>query len=100
MENKVNKPGLLLVSLKLQAAVQLDRFGMYDAAHRVGRHIDVRKVEALVSSALGARFNIYCMDFGAAALDIDNRRDLETMRRRFDEWSSIAKRVAEEASES
>ena len=98
MENKVNKPGLLRESLKLQAALQLDRFGMYDAAHRMGRHIDVREVEALVSSALGARFRTFCMDFGAAALDIDNRRDFETMKRRFDEWRSIAKRAEEEAS--
>jgi hypothetical protein len=44
----------------------------------------------VISRTLGIRFKAFCMDFGASALDIDNRRDLVTMRRRFERWKALA----------
>lgn len=81
----------------LELAVQLDRFGLYGAAHRVGEKIDLHVVEDVISRTLGIRFKTFCMDFGAAVLDIDNRRDLVTMRRRFEEWKALTAEREREA---
>ncbi|HEB02587.1 MAG TPA: hypothetical protein ENI12_05065 [Nitrospirae bacterium] len=73
----------------LEIALQCDRFGWYGKAHEIGRKIDLQEVEALISRTLAIRYKTFCMDFGGAALDIDNRRDKTTMQRRFEEWRDL-----------
>ena len=73
----------------LELALQCDRFGWYNKAHEIGHGIDLQDIEALISRALAIRYKTFCLDFGGAALDIDNRRDKITMQRRFEEWREL-----------
>ena len=75
--------------IMLEFALQLDRFGLYKKAHDVGQAIDIKVLENVISRTLGMRFKTFCMDFGGAALDIDNHRDKITMGRRFKEWQEL-----------
>lgn len=80
---------LLKWALVLELALQFDRFGRYSMAHRIGQGIDVHTVEDVLSRTLRIRFKAFCMESGGSALDVDNKRDLETMRLRFDQWQEI-----------
>jgi GTP:adenosylcobinamide-phosphate guanylyltransferase len=82
---------LLKWAFMLEMAVQFDRFGWYGKAHQMGSKIDVHVLEELISRTLNVRFKTCFLDFGGAALDIDNRRDKVTISRRFDEWRELIK---------
>lgn len=80
---------LLKWGVMLEMALQLDRFGWYGKAHQIGSKIDVHVLEELISRTLDVRFKTCFLEFGGAALDIDNRRDKITISRRFDEWREL-----------
>lgn len=91
MRSDVNRFSIFKTSLMFQAALQADHFGMYGLAHAIGEFIDLPRTEAIVSKALGLRFKTMFMDFGGAALDIDNEESLMTARLMFDEFMAMAK---------
>lgn len=76
--------------LRLTVFMQLALIGDYMGVDRISkslrRFIDLKEIEGCISDALNIRFNVYCMDFGGAAVDVDNERDLDVIARRFDEW--------------
>lgn len=89
----IKDPGrlpLLWTLFKLQLTLQADRFALMGIAQAIGNHIDIRKAEMLASRAVKARVRIMFMDYGGAAIDIDNAQSLEVARTRYEEFTSLA----------
>jgi len=80
------KGKVLRLTILMQLALIGDYMGVYRISKSLRPLIDMREIEDCISEALKIRFKVYCMDFGAAAVDVDNERDLEVISKRFDEW--------------
>jgi len=78
--------------LRLTLLMQLALIGDYMGVDRISKSLrplmDIREIEACISNALRIRFRVYCMDFGASAVDIDSEKDLEIISERFDSWKN------------
>lgn len=81
---------LLWTLFKMQMTLQADRFGLQGIAEAIGKRIDISKAELTASRAIRARVKIMFMDYGGAAIDIDNTQSLEVARERFEEFTSLA----------
>jgi hypothetical protein len=92
----IKDPGklrLIWTLLIMQATLQADRLGLYGAARSIGSLLDIKKAEATASRAIGAGFKTVMMEFGGAAMDIDNEESLNAARVRFEEYMRIADKV-------
>jgi len=78
--------------LRLTILMQLALIGDYMGFNRISKslrpYIDLHEIEACISEALSIRFKVYCMDFGASAVDVDNENDLDIISKRFDSWKN------------
>ena len=81
-----SKGKVLRLTVLMQLALIGDYMGVYRISKSLRPFIDLKEIEACISDALGIRFKVYCMDFGAAAIDVDNEKDLEIISKRFDSW--------------
>ena len=53
-----------------------------------------KELEATISTIMKTRFSALEVPFPGAALDIDNAKDYEAMKTRFDEWRKFLSRVS------
>ena len=79
----------------MQVASFADHSGLRALADRVRRWIPIAKVEAALSSLLGASLRFVVTDIGGCALDIDNERDYDAVGAMFGEWSKAQQLRAE-----
>ena len=63
-----------------------DRWGWRRVADFFGRFVAISSVEAAVSALLRASFRIVVTDVGGCAVDVDNEKDLDSARARFEPW--------------
>jgi len=84
----VRKGAVLRLTVLLQLALIGDYMGVYGLSKSLRPFIDLHEIEECISNALGIRFKVYCMDFGASAVDIDSEKDLEIISKRFDSWKN------------
>lgn len=84
---------LALTLLGMQTTLQAERLGLYGTARTLGRMLDLRKADEAASRATGARLRTVVMEYGAAAIDIDNMESLEAIRERFQEFMSVSRDI-------
>ncbi|MDH3212481.1 MAG: nucleotidyltransferase family protein [Myxococcales bacterium] len=72
-----------------------DRLGLRRVSDRLRRWIALERTEAAVSMMLQTSFRFVPTDLGGAAVDIDNERDCDVARRRYDEWVKAQTGLAE-----
>ncbi len=66
----------------------VDRRGWRRLADLLRRALPVDRVERAVSALLDTHFRFVVTEGGGCAVDIDNERDYDVMKRRYDEWRS------------
>ncbi len=72
-----------------------DRRGWRGLADRVRRWVPIKRVERRCSALLGGSFRFITTEAGGCAVDVDNERDLEASRERFEDWSRAQRERAE-----
>lgn len=63
-----------------------DRRGWHRLADATRRMLPIARVERAVSALLDTRFRFVITEGGGCAVDIDNERDYDVMKERFDVW--------------
>jgi len=69
----------------------LSRMGLESLTPPFRKMISVEDIEGVVKNFLGCRFRIVETTLTGAALDIDNEKDYETMKIRFQFWREYQK---------
>jgi hypothetical protein len=72
-----------------------DRHGWRRVADATRRLLPIARVERAVSALLDTRFRFVVTEGGGCAVDVDNDRDYDVMRERFDEWRESHARAVE-----
>lgn len=87
-------------SLRLYFMIQLALFSAYMNWSNLNsffrKKLPKEELESCISKILGTRFVSVETHFGGAALDVDNKKDLEIMKFRFNEWKQFQEEVANE----
>jgi GTP:adenosylcobinamide-phosphate guanylyltransferase len=70
----------------MHLAALADRWGLKRLADRVRALIPIQRIEAGCSTLLRASFRFAVTQVGGCAVDIDNERDFDAARARYEEW--------------
>ena len=73
-----------------------DRARMRGIADALRRFVSFARIDRACSQLLATRFRLIVTEVGGCGIDIDNERDIDTARERFEEWS---KQQAQHAAE-
>lgn len=73
-----------------------DRARMRGLADKLRRFVSFARLDRACSQLLDTRFRLIVTEVGGCGIDIDNERDVDTARERFEEWS---KQQAQHAAE-
>jgi hypothetical protein len=90
--------GLRLVAyfVILHVAGLFDRARLRGIADALRRFVSFARIERACSQLLDTRFRLIVTEVGGCGVDIDNERDVDTARERFEEWT---KQQAQHAAE-
>ncbi len=90
--------GVVGKSLRFYFMLQFALFSSYMNWEKINsffrNRLPKKEIEKCISQLLGTRFVGVETHFGGAAMDIDNRKDLEIMKLRFNEWRPIQEKLA------
>ena len=79
----------------MHLAAVADRSGLVRVADAIRAHIPMARVEAGCSVLLQGRFRFVVTEVGGCAVDIDNERDYDAARQRFEVWHESQRARAE-----
>ena len=80
----------------MHVAGLFDRARLRGVADRLRRLVSFARIDRACSQLLATRFRLIVTEVGGCGIDIDNERDVDTARERFEEW---AKQQAQHAAE-
>ena len=79
----------------MHLAAIADRWGLARIADAIRARIPMARIEAGCSALLRARFRFVVTELGGCAVDIDNERDYDAARARFETWRERQRARAE-----
>jgi GTP:adenosylcobinamide-phosphate guanylyltransferase len=78
---------LVLYYALMHLAGLADRARLRGVADALRRFVSFARIERACSQLLDTRFRLIVTEVGGCGIDIDNERDIDTARERFEEWS-------------
>jgi GTP:adenosylcobinamide-phosphate guanylyltransferase len=78
---------LLVYFAAMHIAGIFDRAHMRRLADALRRFVSFARIDRACSQLLATRFRLIVSEVGGCGIDIDNERDVDTARERFEEWS-------------
>ena len=95
LTNQGGGPRILFYYGLMHLALLCDRAGIRGLADVIRRWVSIARIERACSSLIDARFRLIVTGMGGCAIDIDNEKDLDVARERYEEWMQELRAQAE-----